>query len=412
MRFSRRMLAAALATTATMAVAAGDAGPAAADAPRSGTRALGPVATDGDRLVAWEASPGLLRVASEGSKAASTDHAMPAACADGFSESIAGGGRLALLCWDDARIRSRLALLDLTTGSWRELPDPDGWRERLGGGGELVALGTRWLHTLTDAGSVLIDLRDGTPLSSDEPAFGTNLDAERPSTPACASFPHLPIVSDPPYAVAAAGGQWIALWECDSRRIVRLAQYAEQTQLGGGIVSWGSMDDAGARAYVARCRLTFAWPGWSFTGIAHTRAALYTVLDGRLRRLPLPRRCPRPAVLRVRPNGARTWRRVPAQLWPTGAGDAPLALRPPGESATVPVVRQPRGRLELRLPFPATQVTWRIGTRRWTGTMQGTDRRRWRIPGPRRHGLTRIAIAARDDRALVAQRYLLAIRRR
>jgi hypothetical protein len=43
--------------------------------------------------------------------------------------------------------------------------------------------------------------------------------------------------------------------------------------------------------------------------------------------------------------------------------------------------------------------------------MVGTDRRRWRIPGPRRRGPTWIAIEARDDRALVAQRYLLTIRR-
>lgn len=419
MRFSRRTVAALLATTVTAAVAAAGTGTAVAEAPPSGTRSLGPVATDGERLVIWEAAPGVIRVASERAGEPSADHPAPAFCHDGFSELAAGGGNVALLCWDEARIRSRLALLELATGSWRELPDPDSWRRDLGGGLELVDVGARWLKAGTDAGPVLVDLRDGSrqPVQppGGEPA-ALDLDAERPYRPECAaSLPHPPIASDPPYLLGAADERWIALWRCGVARPVLLDAYVEAPQLGGAIASWEAVGrDAGARAHLARCRLTLAWPGWSFSGIAHTRRALYTVAAGRLRRAPLPTRCPRPATLRIRAAGARAWTRVPAQLWPTGPGGAPpLAVRPPTATprATAPVVRQPRGRLELRLAFPATQVVWRIGPRRWTGTMVGSDRRRWRIPGPRRDGATRIAIEARDDRALVAQRYLLTIRR-
>src|ERR1700754_2369735 len=108
---AHRLAAVALATLATAACWTQSA---AAAGPPSGTSSVGPFATDGDELVAWVPEPGVVRVASERT-GATVDHPAPDCGADALSELSAGGGQLALLCWDDARIHSRLTVLDLAT---------------------------------------------------------------------------------------------------------------------------------------------------------------------------------------------------------------------------------------------------------------------------------------------------------
>jgi hypothetical protein len=389
---------------------------AAAAGPASGTGSVGPLATDGKQIVAWVPELGVVRVANERT-GATADHPAPGRCAGHLSELRVGGGQLALLCWDDARIHSRLAVLDLARGVWRDLPDPGDWRRQLTGGIELFGVGARWLQLGTDTGSELIDLRDGSRRPADGATSATataiDLDAEQPYVPACDSLTAGPFAYEPPYALTQSR-RWIALWRCGAARPAVLDDYVTWPQLGSGIVSWErAIGNAAARVYLPSCRLVFAWRGYSFDGLAHTRDALYISATGELRRAPLPRRCPRPATLRIRRAGDRPWTTVRAQLWPASDAVEPLALRPPGAAApaSVPVVRRGPGRLELRLPHPASSVTWRVGPRRWNATARGSDGRRWQFPGPRRAGRTRIAIEARDRTGTVAQRYLLAIGR-
>ncbi len=423
-----------LALAAAAAAALCCSGPAYASGPPGGSTAIGPIATDGERLVAWVAEPGVVRIASE-QTGTITETSAPERCADRLSELRVGGGHVALLCWDGARIRSRLVMLELATGVWRDLADPDQWRRQLGGGLSLLGVGARWLQLGTDAGAVLVDVRDGslhdaaglrpaTAVFAGPPsthrdlsargraaaagATALDLDAEQPYVPACAPLLQPPVAYAPPYALTASG-RAIAFWRCGSPRPITLDDRVTDPQLGSGVASWQRpVGNATARAYVSRCRLIAAWRGWSFDGIAHTSEALYTSSAGRLRRLPLPHRCPRPATLRIRAVADRTWTRVPAQLWPTRAAGRPLALRPPHAAATVPVVRRHGAPLELLLPHPASSVISRIGSRR-SATMPATDRRRWRLPGPRSPGRTRITIEARDDRGAVTQRYLLTV---